>query len=59
LAHNAGECEGDSKTGVNFEVMQAASPFWTRQLLAKVISNQIELAANQGGKRHVVEVSVT
>jgi len=59
MMRTAGECEGETKTNFNIDEMQAASPLWIRQLLAKVISKNIELAVNQGGKQRKVAVSAT
>jgi len=59
MVHTAGECEGDATTRFDIDVMQVASEPWIRRLLAKILPQNIALAANQGGKRRDVVVSVT
>jgi len=39
--------------------MLAASPVRIKQLLAKLISKQIELIANHGDKERIVEIGAT
>jgi len=55
----AGVCEGDSQTGFDIDSMQAAATVWIQRLLAKLISKNIALAANQGGRQRVVAVRAT
>jgi len=59
VTYNAGECEGESKTGFDIDMMQAASGLWIKQLLAKIIAKHIELVANHGDKERVDEVSTS
>jgi len=59
MVHTAGECEGDAITRFDIDVMQAASAPWIRRLLARIVSKNIALVANQGDKRRDVVVSVT
>ena len=59
MVHTAGECEGDATTRFDIDVMQAASATRIRRLLAKILSKNIALAANQGDRRRDVVVSVT
>ena len=59
VVHNAGVCEGESKTGFDIDIMQDASSLWIKQLLAKIISKHVELIANHGDKERVVEVNAS
>jgi len=57
--HTAGVCEGDPITKFDIDVMYARSAPWIRLGLARIISKNNELVANQGGKKRDVVVSVT
>jgi len=51
-------CEGDATSQFDIDVMYAQSARWIRRRVARIISKNIELAANQGGKKRDVVVSV-
>ena len=59
MMHTAGQCEGHASTTIDIDAMQAASAPWIRKLIATIISTNIALAANQGGRKRDVAVSVT
>ena len=59
MMHTAGRCQGDATAPFDIDVMFARSAPWIRRKLARIISKDIELAANQGGQNRVVSVSDT